>query len=58
MKVQSFVLCFLLTLLLRLLYPGGGAQCGSGYLIVYGRWRYIESRAGDRQRVRDADREK
>lgn len=21
---------------LRLLYPGGGAQCGSGYLIVYG----------------------
>ena len=55
MKVQSFVLCFLLTLLL---YPGGGAQCGSGYLIVYGRWRYIENRAGDRQRVRDADREK
>lgn len=57
MKVKF---CFMLFIdaTLRLLYPGGGAQCGSGYLIVYGRWRYIESRAGDRQRVRDADREK
>ena len=25
------------------MYPGGGAQCGSGYLVVYGGWRYIES---------------
>lgn len=57
MKVQSFVLCFLLTLL-SVSCIREDAQCGSGYLIVYGRWRYIESRAGDRQRVRDADREK
>lgn len=58
MKVQSFVLCFLLTLLSVSCIREEAAQCGSGYLIVYGRWRYIESRAGDRQRVRDADREK
>lgn len=58
MKVQSFVLCFLLTLLSVSCIREEAPNAEADILSCTVDGDILENRAGDRQRVRDADREK